>query len=77
MLFVIYRTFVIRYGISLFVFGIRNSLFISVIRYSYALFVIHERYSELFVFRITLFCAVTNRMLLHAPFVTEKFIQEE
>ena len=63
MLFIIYQTFGIRYGISLFIFGIRNSLFICVIRYSFALF-------EAF-FRIPHFCSVTNRMLLYAPFLTE------
>ena len=51
----------IRYGISLFIFLIRYSY--AVFRYSYSLFVIHIRNSyalfEVF-FRITHFCAVTN-----------------
>ena len=40
MLFVIYRTFVIRYGISLFIFLIRYSY--AVFRYSYLVFVIRH-----------------------------------
>ena len=66
MLFVIYRTLVIRYGILLFIFVIRYSYAVFryshsvfVIRYSYALLVIYTRYLKFF-FRITLFCAVTN-----------------
>ena len=50
MLFVIFQTFLIRYGISLFIFGIRYSYL--VIRYSYALFEVFSR--------IPLLCAVAN-----------------
>ena len=72
MLFVVYQTIVIRYGILLFIFVIRYSY--QEFRYSYSAFVIryyirywlfisllviHMRYWK-FSFRITLFCAVTN-----------------
>ena len=52
MLFVFYQTFVIRYGISLFIFDIRNSLFIFAIPYLYALFEVFFRIAH--VFRITI-----------------------
>ena len=63
-------------GISLFMFGIRNSLFISP-------FVIHYRYSHaLFevVFQIAQFCAITkseSSSITRAPFITDKFIRKE
>ena len=55
MLFVIYRTFLIRCGILLFIFGIRNLLFIFAIRCLKSLFVIHIRYSTFF-FNNTFLC---------------------
>ena len=77
--FVIYRTVVIRYGISLFIFVIRYSY--TVFRYSYLVVVFAIRYwyalLEVFFSRITHFCAVTNPMQLHHPFVTEKVIRKE
>ena len=71
MLFVNYRTFVMVFRYSYLVFVIRYYLFIFAIRYSLFICVIRS-----FFFRMTHFCAVTNQMLLHDLFVTEKCIRK-
>ena len=62
--FVIYQTFVM---------GFRYLYLVFVIHYLY--FVIHMRYSKFFLeYHFFVLWRITNRMLLHAPLVTEKFI---